>query len=194
MKLPAAIIAGDTASWIDTPFSDSANVAVDSGSYTLTYSFRGPVIAGNTDIAAVTSGSSWKTSFSTAHTAAFNNSSSNVTVYWQAVASKAGVRVTAGTGTLLVKPNVAGMATGTAFDGRSPAETDLAAIRAEMTARISGGATIEYTIGTRSLKKEPMAALIQMEQRSMRIVVREKRAAAAANGLGYTGRISVRFK
>lgn len=90
-------------------------------------------------------------------------------------------------------PNLAALASSAAFDGRSQAETDLAAVRAEITARISGGATLEYTIGSRSLKKEPMTALVEIEQRCLRIVARERRAAGAANGLGNPGRISVRF-
>ena len=194
MKIPAVLVAGDSANWTDTAFADSANSPVDSGTYTLTYSFRGSIAAGNVDIVGVATGTGWKTSLTTAQSAAMNNTASALTVYWQAVATKSGVRVTAGTGTLLLKPNVAGLSTGATFDGRTQTELDLAAIKAEMSSRISGGATVEYTIGTRSLKKEPMAALIAMEQRLMRIIAREKRAAAAANGLGYTGRLAVRFK
>ena len=194
MKIPAVLVAGDSANWTDTAFADSANSPVDSGTYTLTYSFRGSIAAGNVDIVGVATGTGWKTSLTTAQSAAMNTTASALTVYWQAVATKSGVRVTAGTGTLLLKPNVAGLSTGATFDGRTQTELDLAAIKAEMSSRISGGATVEYTIGTRSLKKEPMAALIAMEQRLMRIIAREKRAAAAANGLGYTGRLAVRFK
>lgn len=193
MRIPSVITAGDTASWVDLAFADNQGATVDSGSYTLTYSFRGSLVAGNVDIAGTVSGTGWKVSLTSVQSAAMNTGATQLTCYWQAVATKSGARVTAGTGTLLVKPNLAGLATGAAFEGRSQAEQDLTAIRAEMTARISGGATLEYTIGNRSLKKEPMAELIVMEQRCLRIIAREKRAAAAANGLGNPGRIGVRF-
>jgi hypothetical protein len=193
MNIPSLIIAGDTASWIDNAFADSANAPVDSTAYTLTYSFRGSIPAGNVDVTAVVSGNGWKTSLTSAQTAAMNTGNGSVTVYWHAVATKSGARVTAGNGTLFLKPNIAALQTNVAFDGRSQAEIDLAAVRTEMTARISGGATLEYSIGNRSLKKEPMAALMEMEQRCLRIVAREKRASSAANGLGNPGRTSVRF-
>jgi hypothetical protein len=38
-----------------------------------------------------------------------------------------------------VLPNLAALAVATTYDGRSQAEKDLEAIRAEMSARISGG-------------------------------------------------------
>ena len=193
MNIPSLIIAGDTASWIDNAFADSSNAPVDSSAYTLTYSFRGVTPAGNLDVPAVVNGTGWKTSLTSAQTAAMNTGNSSLTVYWHAVATKSGARVTAGAGTLFLKPNIAGINTAAAFDGRSQAEIDLAAVRTEMSARISGGATVEYSIGNRSLKKEPMAALMEMEQRCLRIVAREKRASSAANGLGNPGRTSVRF-
>lgn len=193
MRIPSIITAGDTATWVDTAFADDQGTPVDSGSYALTYSFRGPITAGNVDVTGTAKGTGWAVSLTSAQTAAMNSLAAPQTWYWQACATKIGARVTAGTGTLLVKPNVAGLATSTAFDGRSQAELDLAAIRAEISARIGGGATLEYTIGNRSLKKEPMGELIAMEQRCLRIVAREKRAAAAANGLGNPWRIGVRF-
>ena len=193
MRIPSIITAGDTSTWIDTAFADGQGTLVDSGSYALTYSFRGPITGGNVDVNGTAKGTGWSVSLTSAQTAAMNNLAAAQTWYWQAFATKSGARVTAGTGTLLVRPNVAGLATNAVFDGRSQAEQDLSAIRAEMTARISGGATLEYTIGNRSLKKEPMSELIAMEQRCLRIIAREKRAAAAANGLGNPGRIGVRF-
>ena len=65
---------------------------------------------------------------------------------------------------------------------------------AELTARVSGGLTLEYTIGSRSLKKEPTASLMALEQRCLRIIARERNAQAAANGLGNPKRLGVRFK
>jgi len=193
MRIPSVINAGDSIGWTDYSLTDSKGAPVDSGSYTLTYAFRGTVAAGNFDLAGTPSGTGWTFAMSIAQSTALNTGATALTWYWQAVATKSQVRVTAGTGTLLAQPNVAGMATEGTFDGRSQAEKDLAAIRAEMSARITGGATLEYTVGSRSLKKEPMAALVAMEQRCLRIVARERRASAGANGLGYSGRLGVRF-
>lgn len=194
MRIPSIINAGDNIGWTDFSLSDSKGSPVDSGSYTLTYAFRGSIASGNLDLVGTPSGIGWSFSLSTTQSAAMNTGATALTWYWQAVATKSGARVTAGNGTLLVQPNVAGINTASTFDGRSQAEKDLAAIRTEMTARISGGATLEYVIGSRSLKKEPMAALIAMEQRCLRIVAREKRMAAGANGLGNSGRLGVRFR
>lgn len=193
MLIPLIITAGDTASWVDAAFVDGQGNTINSAGYTLSYAFRGSLVAGNLNLAGTPSGTGWALSLSAAQSAAMNNGPAALTWYWQAIATQGSNRVTAGTGTLLVQPNLAGLATGSTFDGRSQAERDLAAVRAEMTARISGGATLEYTIGTRSLKKEPMAELIAMEQRCLRIVAREKRRNAAANGLGNPGRMTVRF-
>ena len=52
---------------------------------------------------------------------------------------------------------------------------------------------IEYTIGNRSLKKEPMAALLELQSRYQLIVSRERRAQQIANGLGNPQRLGVRF-
>lgn len=191
MQIPAVIFAGDTPTWTDPSYVDAQGNSISSQTYGLTYSLRGP--STGLDLAGTSSGSGWKFAFTTAQTAALNAGSADAIWYWQAVATKSGYRATAGSGTLRVRPNVNGLAAGATFDGRSQAEIDLAAVRAEMSARISGGATVEYTIGTRSLKKEPMAALIEMEQRLLRMIRRQKAQTAAANGLGNPGRIGVRF-
>lgn len=194
MRIPSLITAGDSASWIDVAFADPAGSPVDSGSYSLAYSFRGPQATGGIDVTGTARGTGWALALTAAQSAAFNTGATPLTWYWQAVATKSGARITAGTGTLLVKPNLVALAANASFDGRSQAEQDLAAVRAEMSARITGGATVEYTIGNRSLKKEPMKELIAMEQRCLRIVARERKAAAAANGLGSSSRLGVRFR
>lgn len=190
MQIPSQIIAGDSATWRDTPTRDALGASVDSSSYTLTYAMRGPGAV--LDLVATAVGTGWETTLTTAQSAKLNASASPLTWYWQALASKTGVRLTVGEGTLLVRPNLSALTT--AYDGTSQAERDLAAVRAEISARIKGGATLEYTIGTRSLKKEPMSALLEIEQRCLRIVQRERRVQAIKNGLGNPGRVGVRFR
>lgn len=191
MRIPPILTAGDSASWYEPPFADGLGTGVDS-SWQLQYSLRGSVAG--LDLVGTAKGSGWQFSLTSVQTAALNAGSSALRWDWHAVATKGGQRVTAGTGRLRVEPNLAGMSTATMFDGRTAAERDLAAVQAEISARINGGATVEYTIGSRSLKKEPMAALVLIEDRCKRIVKRERRNQAAANGLGMFGQTGVRFK
>lgn len=193
MKIPAIITAGDSATWIDDPFNDNQGNGVSSGAYTLGYSFRGPSGTGGVDLAGTTSGSGWQLTLSTAQSAAMNSGATAQTWYWQAYATKSGVRITAGEGTLYVKPNLVGLTVSTTFDGTSKAEQVLAAIEAEILARTTGGMTLEYTIGNRSLKKEPATTLLALRSQYRLIVSRERRAQSIANGLGNPGRIGIRF-
>ena len=103
-------------------------------------------------------------------------------------------RFTAGSGSLLVKPNLAAISANTVVEGRTPAEVNLANIEAEIAARITGGATLEYTIGNRSLKREPMAMLMTLRSQYRLIVYREKQAQAGANGGKLSNWVGVRFK
>lgn len=191
MNIPSIINAGDTQQWLDIAFRDALGGNVSSGSYALSYAFRGPGAA--FDLAGAPQGTGWQFTLAAADSAALNTGASALTWYWMATATNAGTRLTAGDGTLVVRPNLVALNTG-AFDGRSQAEKDLAAVRAEITARVNGGAVTEYTIGTRSLKKEPMANLLVIEQRCLRIVARERKAQMIKNGLGNPGRVGVRFK
>ena len=194
MKIPAIITAGDSATWLDVPFNDAQGNGVNSGTYTLKYSFRGPIGTAGIDLTATASGNGWSTTLSTTQSAAMNVGAVSQTWYWQAYATATGVRLTAGEGTLFVKPNLSGLTIGsTTYDGTSPAEKILAAIEAEILARATGGMTVEYTIGNRSLKKEPMAGLLTLRSQYRLTVSRERRAQAIANGLGNPGRVGVRF-
>lgn len=194
MNIPGILVAGDSLTWIDYAFRDALGASVDSGSYSLAYSFRGPVAAAGLDVIGVLTGTGWGFTLTTAQSAAMNAGATPQTWYWQASATKSGVRVTAGDGSLWVKPNLAGLAAGsTLFDGTSAAEKILAAIETEITARATGGMTLEYTIGSRSLKKEPISALLELRSRYKLIVSRERRGQQIANGLGNPGRVGVRF-
>ncbi len=191
MRIPSSIIAGDSAQWQDVAFQDGLGGNVGSADYALSYALRGPGAA--VDLAGVAQGTGWQFTLTPAISAALNTGATPLTWYWQAAATKTDVRLTAGDGTLVVKPNLVALNAGS-FDGSSQAEKDLAAVRAELTRRITGGAPVEYTIGTRSLKKEPMAQLLIIEQRCLRIVSRERKAQMIKNGLGNPGRVGVRFK
>jgi hypothetical protein len=190
MRIPSSIIAGDSAQWQDVAFQDGLGANVGSADYALTYSLRGPGPV--LDLTGTSQGTGWAFSLTPEQSAPLNPGPANAIWYWQAYATKTGVRLTAGDGTLVVRPNLAGVTT--TFDGSSPAEKILKAIETEIAARINGGATVEYTIGTRSLKKEPLAALLALRSTYRTIVSRERRGQMIKNGLGNPGRVGVRFK
>jgi hypothetical protein len=189
MKIPARIAAGDSTTWIDAGFTGPNGVAVTAPTYTLTYSLRGAGAA--LDVTAAASGTGWQTSLTGTQTAALNTTPAAVTWYWSAYATNGSTRYSAGQGTLYVDPNLQALS-GT-YDGTTQEEKDLVAIRAEISSRISGGATIEYAIGNRSLKKEPISALLMLEARYKTIVSRQRLASAVANGLGNPAKSFVRF-
>lgn len=191
MRIPQFITAGDSASWVDFGFSDAVGASVDATSYALTYSLRGPDAGAKKDLTGVAGGTAWSFTLSTTDTAAFNTGSLQVRWYWAAYASKAGVRITAGEGVLVVRPN---LATQSIFDGRSQAEQILATVEAAILARVNGDMVTEYTIGSRSLKKEPMTELLTLRDRYRAIVSRERKAQAIKNGLGNPSRLGVRFR
>ena len=194
MRIPATLTAGDTATWTDLPFADGNGATVDATAYALTYSLRGPVAAAGFDLQATASGTGWLFSLAAAQTAALNATGAVQRWYWQAWASKSGARITAGAGTLLVKPNLAGLDVAATYDGRSPAEQILATVEAAILARTNGDLVTEYTIGTRSLRKEPITELLALRDRYRLIVAREAKAKAIAAGLGNPSRMGVRFR
>lgn len=194
MNIPSIINAGDAVSWREPgPFADNlGNAITSSGGWTCKYAFRGP--AQGLDLAGTAYGAGWQFDLTSANTTALNGGATALLWYWQAVASKAGANVTLGGGTARFMPNIAAIAAANTFDGRSQAEQDLATVQAAITARTKGDLVTEYTIGSRSLKKEPMSALLELEARCKRIVAHERRIQAIKNGMGNPGRVGVRFK
>ena len=81
-----------------------------------------------------------------------------------------------------------------AYDGRTQAERDLDAVNAAISARTSGGLVAEYSVAGRSLKREPMAALLALRSALMMRVRNEQTAASIAAGLGNPRNLHVRFR
>lgn len=184
MNIPAQLAAGDSLTWRDDATRDNLNNSITSDLWTLAYHFRG---AQTLDVTAQANGPGWQTTISAAQSTALTPG----TLYWQAAVTNGSQRITIGTGMLKVTPNLVA-ATGV-YDGRSQAEQDLDAINAEISARASGGMTLEYTIGNRSLKRESITALLTMQSRYKTIVARERQAQSIANGLGNPRQMFVRF-
>lgn len=178
MKIPGTINQGDTVTWIDGPATDSLGNAITSPGYTLTWYFAGPTTL---SVVSTAANGGWQTTLTSAQTTAFVVDP-DAAYYWQALASNGTSKFTLGTGTFTVIPTIAGQQAG--FDGRTQDEKDLAAVKAALQARYTGGAVAEYTIGTRRLRYESMESLQNMYQILLVRVLKAQRAQMMANGLG----------
>lgn len=179
MTVPAFIIAGDTTSWLVNAQGDRT-----SATFTLQFAVRGAQVLTVTGAA---EGNGWRVTLTAAQTGGLPPGEYS----WQQSIASGAERYTIGQGRFTVQPNIAAQTVG--FDGRTQAEKDLEAVKAEIRARISGGATLNYTIGQRSLAKEPISALLELESKLKATVAKEKMAQKLANGIGSPRSIFVRF-
>lgn len=185
MNVPALIYAGDTVKWTEPAVGDYNSSTGWGASFSLRHQTGNDALT----VAGVSDGTGgWLFTITAVQSAALHPE----THWWQLVVTKAGERFTLGTGSLVVKPNLA--ASNNTFDGRTQAEIDLDALRAEIRARVTGGSVQEYTIGTRSLKKMPMPDLIALESKLKADVALEKRAQRSAQGLNSGRAVFVRFQ
>lgn len=181
MNIPARITAGDSVSWREESFTlQGGAVRVIPPAWGLSLSLRGPLAAG-VDVNATVDAGGWLFALTADQTSGFNTGPKALVWFWQLFAVNGVQRLTAATGKLRVRPNLAAIATTTTFDGRSEAEQTLGAIEAEIKARTEGGATLEYTIGQRSLKKEPLTALMELRKQYRQIVRLERRRGKASD-------------
>ena len=179
MTVPAYIVAGDTVSFEVPAYGDKT-----SASYTLSFALVG---AQTLTVSGVANGGGWTVTLTATQTAALSAGDFS----WQLSIAAGSTRYTIGTGRLKVQPNIAVQQAG--FDGRLQSEIDLANVQAEIRARVSGGASLNYTIGSRSLAKEPISALMALESKLKADVAREKAAQRIAQGLGNPRSVFVRF-
>jgi hypothetical protein len=191
VNIPAQIRAGDTVKWRDDAAADTLGNAVTSASYGLTYYLRTNSTHEGATVVGVAYGSGWEFTITAATSDGFDAGQ----WFWQAVATATvgGEVTTLGAGQLTVQPGLDYTGQPSAFDGRSQAEKDLAAVQSAMRAIIAGGAVAEYTIGSRRLKKMEMADLITLESKLKSEVKREQAAALQAQGLGNPHNLFVRF-
>ena len=185
MNIPAQIVSGDSVKWCDNSQLGDLGASINSTDYSLTYALRGA--AAPLDVVGVADGTGWE--FTVAYTDTVGWPAG--VYYWQATAAKGDERVTVGQGTFSVLANIASQV-GT-FDGRSAAEIDLAAVETEIRNRVAGGASIEYSIGNRSLKREPLSELRALRADFKRIVIRERQAQSIAQGKGNPRNVFVSF-
>lgn len=184
MNILSTITAGDSAQWDDGE-QQVNGVAAQSSVWTLRYYLRG---ASTLDLTATANGTGWRTTISTAQSAAL--SPGNYT--WSAVISKSGERVTLATGTITVAKDVSAQAAG--YDGRSSAKQALDAARTAYYAYTSNNvATLEYEIEGRRMKFNTAADMIAHISALEQQVLKEENAASIAAGSGSLKRFYVRF-
>lgn len=186
MGIPSQIRAGDSIAWQENPVPHGLSGTISSPDWALTYVLRGSV---GLTVTGTANGGGWLVSITKTQSATLTPGGYS----WQAVATKGDERITLGSGQIEVLQNLAFTGTAEAFDGRSQAQQDLEAVRAAMRAIVTGGATQEYSIGNRSLKKMPMADLIALETKLKADVVLEQRRKRIADGLDSGRATYIRF-
>jgi len=190
MRIPTQIRDLDTVTWLDEPTVDVFGLALDSSTHTLQYFLRANASGAAETLLGVAEGSGWLFTWQVSESV-----SSATTYFWQAVATATvgGAKTTLGAGSLVLQPSLAYTGTPGAYDGRSQAELDLAAVQAAIRSLMAGGAVSEYKIANRSLKRYELADLIMLESKLKADVAREKQAEMIANGLGNPRNMFVRF-
>jgi len=184
MTIPALIYAGDTVKW-NQPATDAQS---STASWVATFVLRHQTGNDALTLTGVADGAGgWNFTITAAQSAELDPE----THWWQLVVTKSAERYTLGTGSVIIADNIPG--SGNTYDGRTQAQQDLDALRAEMRARISGGSVQEYSIGNRSLKKMPMADLIALEKNLKMDIVLENRRRRIAEGLDSGRSVYVRF-
>ena len=184
MTIPALIYAGDTVKW-NQPATESQS---STASWVATFVLRHQTGNDALNLTGVADGSGgWDFTITATQSAALHPE----THWYQLVVTKATERYTLATGSTIVATNMP--ASGNTYDGRTQAQQDLDALRAEMRARISGGSVQEYSIGNRSLKKMPMPDLIALESKLKADVVLENRRKRIAEGLDSGRSTYIRF-
>lgn len=185
MTIPSQITQGDSVVWRDDAFVDAGGRTLTSADWTLTYSIAGPISSPVT-LVGVPNGPGWKIALDATTSATLVAGQ----YWWSAVLTAGGERLTARRGSLQV---LASLSNQINYDGRTQAQRDLAAVDAAIAARIEGGLVTDYTIGSRSLKKEPMSALLALRSQLIIRVRNEQAASDIANGLGDPRNLFARF-
>jgi hypothetical protein len=178
---PTTIAAGDTVTWRrdlpDYPASE----------WTLKYRLINP--SGPIDITADADGAAHAVSVSAATTAAWAAG----TYLWQSFVEAGAARHTIGTGTMVIKPDLAAMSGG--YDARSTARKALDDARAARAAYIAtNGHVAEYEIAGRRMKYKNAAEIEAHIQALEREVASEAKAERLAAGLPSGNRVLVRLR
>ena len=189
MTVPASIRAGDTVQWIEPAAVDLDGSAATSASWAFTTFLRfNATNEGATVSGTARSDGGWTMAISATTSATFDAGVWS----WQSRISSGATVITVGTGTFQALPSLSYAGNPAAFDGRSQAEKDLAAVQAAIRAIVEKGAK-QYTIGNRSFTSNDLGRLMEREAQLKAIVARERAAEKVAAGLGDPRNLFVRF-
>jgi hypothetical protein len=183
MSSPLELYQGDVVAWQE---------AAPEGTQALTVWLRGATAGAGVQASATNTADGWLVELSSQVTGAMAAGGWTL----QVVATVDGAAHTVRRGSLTVRQSLAFQGQAGAFDDRSQAERDLAAIEEAIRELVSGAQ--EYTIGTistggRKVVRADLAELIKWRDRLKAEVMREKRAEMIAAGLGDPRRLYVRF-
>ena len=176
---PSTITAGDTLTWQKS--------LADYAAPTWVLKYRLINATAKIDITATASGSDHLVSVAKATSAAYVAGS----YAWTAWVETAAERVTVGSGTMIVLPNLAVLTT---FDARSDDAIIVDQLMAAYkTYTASQGNVAEYEIAGRRMKYRTSAEILDQINHWKAILAAEKRAERIANGLGAGNKLLVRF-
>lgn len=175
------LVAGDT-----LDFTVSVDGYPASDGWTLSYALRGPSAI---DLTATPVGQQYRVQASAATTAAWIPGDYS----WSRYVTLSGQRYSAGSGWLVIRPNLAAQVAG--YDGRSQAEKALAdAETALATFKSTNGRVKKYTIGQRSMEFSTSAEILQVISYWKTKVLNAQTADSIANGLGNPRNLMTRFR
>tara|TARA_R100001510_G_C7636092_1_gene194233 strand:- start:864 stop:1433 length:570 start_codon:yes stop_codon:yes gene_type:complete len=189
VNIPKKIYAGTTIKWRDDAAVGPLNESITSGTgnWSLTYYLRTNTNHEGHTVVGTSYGTGWEFAISATDSAGFDSGN----WFFYAEASKGSEKFTLGNGQLEVFASLAYTGQPGAFDGRTAAEKERDDIEAAL-AKFKDGAQ-EYSVGNRTFKRVAMADLQMRLNRLNAIIVRERKAAMIANGLGDPHSLYVRF-
>jgi hypothetical protein len=192
MAIPPSITAGVDVVWTDAATTDIFGNAVTSATHNLTYYFRLNTAGEGVTATGTAYSDGWQITIPAATSAGMDASTG---WYFQAVltAISGGAVSEYSRGQIEVQASLAYVGSPAAFDGRTQAQKDLEAVQAAIRSLMTGGATQEYRIGNRSLKRYDLADLLALESQLKATVVRENKAKIIASGLGDPNNLFIRF-
>lgn len=161
LAIPREFTAGDTVQWVD------CFPAYPSSQFNLSYSIRG---SSALDLPSISNGSTFTTTISAIQSAPLVSGR----YFYQAYLTKlaTGDRQNVGQGQVRVNQNLATLTA--PYDGSTYAQRTLLAIQNTITAKLEGGAVMEYRIGNRLVKNFTLKELSDMEIYYRGLVLKEE--------------------
>ena len=189
IKHPAEIRIGDTVIFDVPAFANSVGDTIDSGTYTLTWYGRTNTASKGASVTAAAYSDGWRVTIPSTTTDDWVAGD----WFFQLVAVSGSTQYLAGEGQFKAIASLAFTGDPGAFDGRSRAQVDLAAVQSAIRTILDGGAVQSYSIAGRNLARYGLADLLALETKLKAEVKREQTADLIRNGQGNPHNLFVRF-